>query len=74
MDSVRTRVALYDIYPDIEKMKYTPTFEQPKVSASTNTDVHINWGLIIFIAAAGVGVYYAVKWWDNFSLQKECKI
>jgi hypothetical protein len=65
MDNVRTRVALYDIYPDIEKMNYTPIFEQPKVSAPTNTGVSINWGLIIFITAAGVGVYYAVKWWEE---------
>ena len=65
MDSVRTRVALNDIFPDIEKMNYPPIFEQPKVSAPTNTDVRINWSLIIFIAAAGVGVYYAVKWWEK---------
>jgi hypothetical protein len=65
MDNLRTRVALYDIYPDIELMKYQPTFEQPKASVTTNTDVRINWGLIIFIAAAGVGVYFAVKLWEE---------
>jgi hypothetical protein len=65
MDSARTRVALYDIYPDIENMKYPLPFEDTVASSPTNTDVRINWGLIIFIAAAGVGVFYAVKWWEE---------
>jgi hypothetical protein len=62
MDAMNTRVSLFDIYPEFEIMKLQKEAEQALTPMSSQPKNGINWGLILFIAAAGVGVYYAVKW------------
>jgi hypothetical protein len=65
MDAMNNRVSLYDIYPEFEIMKHQKEVEQALTPMSSPPKDGINWGLILFIAAADVGVYYAVKWWEE---------
>ena len=65
MDAMNTRVSLFDIYPEFEIMKHQNEAEQALTTMSSKPKDGINWGLILFIAAAAVGVYFAVKWWEE---------
>lgn len=66
MDSLNTRVSLYDIYPDFDSMKNVPVFEPATTPVKSAGNESFNWGLVLMIAlATGVGVYCAVKWWEE---------